>query len=152
MYWFLLFNISSVQLTLSWKLLKTKTKKISYSGSRCLQHSQMGVSNSIPKKSLRKRQMPIRKKISNNLNRHFTEKETWIAEKHVTISSPSLAIRAMQIHTKIEYHFIPSRLAEMLRSEIYNIIVGEEQQKLLHPIDRSINCSQPLGKQFGIIL
>lgn len=52
------------------------------------------------------------------MNRHFTEENLWMANKHMKISLTSLAIRIIQVKT-IRYQYTPTRKAKIRKSS-YN--------------------------------
>ena len=89
------------------------------------------------------------KKWGTELNREFSTKESWMAEKHLKKCSTSLVIREMQIKTTLRFHLTPIRMAKIKNSKNNTCWQGwGAREILLHCWGRT-NLYNHSGSQLG---
>ena len=59
----------------------------------------------------------IKKKWAKGLNRLFTEEDIWMVIKYMKRCSTSLAVKEIQIKTKMRYLLIPPRIAIVKKTD-----------------------------------
>ena len=78
------------------------------------------------------------KKWAKELNKHFSKKDTQMANKHMKRST-SLIIREMQIKTAMRYHYTPVRMAAIQSLQAINAGEGVEKREPSYTVGGNVN-------------
>ena len=95
------------------------------------------------------KQRTKRKKLAEDLNRHFPARRHIDGQKHMKRCSTWLIIREMQIKIISKYHFTPVRMAIIKKSTNNKSWRGCSENELSCTVDRDANRCSHYGKHYG---
>jgi hypothetical protein len=64
------------------------------------------------------------KKLASDLYRAFSKDEVQVVKKRMKSCSPSLAIKKMQVKTRLRFHLTPLRMATIKNTKKQQILAG----------------------------
>ena len=74
-----------------------------------------------------------------------------MANRYVKTYSISLVMKELQMNTRIRYHFIPTRLANILEPDMISFGKDVEQRELMCVVSGNFNCCHYFGDTCGNI-